>query len=248
LAIYQALILIESTSPLVATIFSDSRSVLDALSSSSFKSCNNYLIPLIRDKYHSLVQGGISIRFAWIPSHLGIPGNERVDSFAKQAAFSGRKPKFKVPFSDFFSRSLRSLKDQSRAFLDSAFLTKGVYYFTNFFQSPPPLKPWFFHLPLSREQVITVSRLRSNHYNFNYCLYRKNIVASSACECGDPRQDINHVIFRCPLTGSKSTKLRFFLSQSVPSSIQDLSPFLKNPSPKLCRLIISFLKSRNLQV
>jgi len=66
-AIYQALILIESTSHLAATIFSDLRSVLDALSSSSLKSCNNYLIPLIRDKYHSLVLRGISIRFAWIP-------------------------------------------------------------------------------------------------------------------------------------------------------------------------------------
>jgi len=242
-----SLILIESTSHLAAIIFSDSRSVLDALSSSLFKSCNNYLIPLIRDKY-SLVQGGISIRFAWIPSHLGIPGNERVDSFAKQAALFGRKPKFKVPFPDFFSRSQRSLRDRSRAFLDNAFLTKGVYYFTNFFQSPPPLKPWFSHLPISREQAITVTRLRSNHYNLNYSLYRKNIVASSACECGDPRQDINHVIFRCPLTGSKSTKLRFFLSHHVSPPIQDLSPFLKNPSPKLCRLITSFLKSRNLRV
>jgi len=88
-AIYQALILIESTSHTTAVIFSDSRSVLDALSSFSFKSCANYLIPLIRDKFHSLSNRGYSIRFTWIPSHIGIPGNERVDSFAKQAASKG---------------------------------------------------------------------------------------------------------------------------------------------------------------
>jgi len=55
-AIYQALILVESTPHRTAVIFSDSRSVLDALSSFSFKSCTNYLIPLIRDKFHSMIE------------------------------------------------------------------------------------------------------------------------------------------------------------------------------------------------
>jgi len=151
----------------------------------------------------------------------------------KQAAFFRRKPKFKVPFSDFFS--LRSLRfflyalyvlSKTKAFLDSAFLTKGVYYFTNFFQSPPPLKPWFFHLPLSREQVTTVSRLfdGSNHYNFNYCLHRKNIVASSACDCGDPRQDINH--FLLPSYRIQIYKVTFF-----PLSRRSLYPSLSKICP-----------------
>jgi len=94
--IYQALILIDSSSSSSAVIFSDSKSVLDALSSLSLKSGSNYLIPLIRDKFHSMTADGTSIHFAWIPSHKGIPGNERVDSLAKQAASNGRKPKFKI--------------------------------------------------------------------------------------------------------------------------------------------------------
>jgi len=84
-AIYQTLIL-ESTSYKAIAVFSDSRSVLNALSSFSFKSCVNYLIPLIQDKYHTLSDRGFFINFAWIPSHSGIMGNERIDSFAKQAA------------------------------------------------------------------------------------------------------------------------------------------------------------------
>jgi len=94
-AVYQALILVESSLYSEATIFSDSKSVLDALSSFSLKSSSNYLIPFICDKFHMMTDNGFIIRLVWIPSHVGIPGNEKADSLAKQAATNSRKPKFK---------------------------------------------------------------------------------------------------------------------------------------------------------
>jgi len=63
-AIYQALILLESLQSNSATIFSNSSSVLDALSSSSKKSNANYLVPLCRGKFQSLVCSGYSINLA----------------------------------------------------------------------------------------------------------------------------------------------------------------------------------------
>jgi len=246
-AIYQALILVESTQHLTAAIFSDSKSVLDALASPSIKACFNYLIPLIRDKFHSMTDRGYSVRLAWIPSHIGILGNEIVDSLAKQAASSGRKPKFKIPYTDFYSDSNRSMKVKNLAFLNNEFLTKGIHFRSLFFRTPPS-KPWFSSLSLPREQIVTVNRLRSNHYNLNYSLYRKNIVASSACECGDSRQDINHIVFRCPLTRAKSVNLRSFLFNHDPPIFQDLFPSIYNPSPKLCRLVSAFLKSCDIQI
>jgi len=90
------------------TIFCDSRSVLDALSSSSKNSNTNYLIPLCRSKFHSLSRLGYSIKLAWIPLHVGIPGNEGVDAL-KQAAINDKKPKFKIPFTDYYAFSSRDL-------------------------------------------------------------------------------------------------------------------------------------------
>jgi len=37
-------------------------------------------------------------------------------------------------------------------------------------------KPWFSRLFLLREQIVLLSRIRSNYYNLNYSLHRKNIV------------------------------------------------------------------------
>jgi len=48
-----------------------------------------------------MTDNGFIIRLAWIPSHVGIPGNEKADSLAKQA--NGRKPKFKVPLTYILS-------------------------------------------------------------------------------------------------------------------------------------------------
>jgi len=159
---------------------------------------------------------------AWISSHRGIPGNERVDSLAKQTASNGRKPKFRIPHTDFYFCS--SMKAKCHASLANDFLIKGTLYFSHFFRIPPPFKPWFSRLSLPREQVITLCRFRLNHYNLNYNLNRKNIVASSACPCGDPRQDINHIIFRCLLTSNKSLKLRHFFLHCNPPIRQDFTP------------------------
>jgi len=81
--------------------------VLDALVSFSTKSCDNYLIPLLRSKFHSLSTFGFHIQLVWIPSHIGIVGNETVDSAAKRAVINKRKPKFKIPHTDLYSSITR---------------------------------------------------------------------------------------------------------------------------------------------
>jgi len=88
-AVYQSLIMVESSGECKAVIFSDSKSVLEAFTSYSAKSYSNYIIPLIKSKFHSLTKSGFLIQMIWIPSHVSIVGNKMADAAAKRAALHG---------------------------------------------------------------------------------------------------------------------------------------------------------------
>ena len=79
---------------------------------------------------------------------------------------------------------------------------KGIYFYNNFFQ-PNLSKPWFFNLPYPRRHIVTINRLRSNHYSLALSLHRKNIITSPSCSCGQIEQNISHILWYCPVTTSQ---------------------------------------------
>jgi len=109
------------------------------------------------------------------------------------------------------SKARDSDVEQYRTYLDEKFKWKGLHY-EQFFR-PQTNKPWF-NKHFFKKKIILINRLRANHYNLNYSLHRKNIVASKACPCGDPTQDINHIIFSCPLISPKADKFITYVANS----------------------------------
>jgi len=106
--------------------------VLDAVTSFSARSSANYIIPLIRSKFHHLRAKGLSIQLVWIPSHVGLPGNESADAAARRAALNGHKPKFKIPYTDMYplaKRSMETVFDPIDPILRKHFERKVLYIF-----------------------------------------------------------------------------------------------------------------------
>ena len=77
-------------------IFSDSLSVLKAMNHTSSK---NQQIQKLLEKSHDILAYK-EIALCWIPSHIGIQGNEMVDKQAK-TSLSIEPTSFKIPFSNF---------------------------------------------------------------------------------------------------------------------------------------------------
>ena len=80
IAIYLAMNIIANHKSSKFIIYSDSKSVLQALQS---KNSSTPLITRLLDKMNTLSKNN-SIILTWIPSHIGIQGNERADRAAKK--------------------------------------------------------------------------------------------------------------------------------------------------------------------
>ena len=82
-------------------IFSDSLSSLQAIIGSHNGSKADVLD--VSEELHRLYLSGKSVEFCWIPSHVGIKGNETVDFLAKRAVTGEIDISIKVNYQDLFS-------------------------------------------------------------------------------------------------------------------------------------------------
>ncbi|KYM96273.1 PREDICTED: uncharacterized protein LOC108779613 [Cyphomyrmex costatus] len=241
-AIYNAMLFILHNGLKRAVIVSDFKSVLETLKGFRNKT-NNYIVCYIRALIEEAKFNNSHITFIWIPSHRGIKGNETADELAKKAIREGIDSNFKVPYSDLYIIPKRQLDRNFEDYLKQSSNHKGEFYFKNCY-SQETKKPWFYDARLSRMLITTMNRLRSNHYNLNHSLYRKNLIDDPSCPCGAPLQDLVHFVFHCPLTESHASPLRTALQELIlEPTIDPYSSIilaLNAASPKLYRLFASF--------
>lgn len=146
----------------------------------------------------------------------------------------------KVPYTDLLHVIREKMYKSYISFMDNSFRNKGIKYAQNYYNHKR--KPWFYKYGLSCPEIVIINHIRSNHYNLNHSLFRKGYISSGACPCGDPFQDINHIIFRCPSTRTKAVNLFKYFKSKFPFFPIDIFPLLVDPPVKLCRLLLAFFK------
>ena len=122
-AILNAIKIIKENNIAVAMIFTDSLSVLEAISSDSQK-YQNYIIYEIRKE---IWQCNAIIKFVWIPSHLNIKGNENVDKLVKDAIRNGSFNNILLPYTDLKGKISRLMRERHFNYIDKIDVDKGVH-------------------------------------------------------------------------------------------------------------------------
>ncbi|XP_044766214.1 uncharacterized protein LOC123322337 [Coccinella septempunctata] len=168
-------------------IFTDSLSSIQSISNIY---SNNPLIQKIQERCHIVkTNKNISTTIIWIPSHVGIEGNEVADQSAKLALSSD------LPITNFQLHSdlkatikLKSLRDWQTKWNSSNNKLHAIQP-----EIDSPLK-----ISLNRKDKIVIRRLRIAHTRLTHG-YLMSSEEHPICEyCRETRLTVEHLLSRCP--------------------------------------------------
>ena len=154
-------------------IFSDSLSVL--LSLHNMKVDNPLILKLL-EKLHHLSCAHKTIYLCWIPSHIGIRGNEAVDMAAKES-LNLDITNSQVPYTD--------LKCHINHFISNKWQERWSSCPDNkLFKIKPTLGEWPPGFRNSRKEEVVLSRLRIGHtyFSHSYILRQEDPPECTACQ------------------------------------------------------------------
>ena len=211
-AIHEAVKFINSTDAPSATIFTDSASATMAIKN------RHHRPPIIYEilrELSNMKSAGSLVTIAWIPSHVGIHGNEVADDLASRARedpLSERIPNILTP-----NELLSSLKTgRAEATLLKMKSTSNNWAVAN--HAHFGTRDWLFHR--DKEVQTALVRLRSGHNGLKAFTghWNRNEAdePDTDCEhtsCIQVRETTEHVLLKCPAYATRRAKLFNTLSR-----------------------------------
>ena len=177
-------------------IFTDSLSSLKAMENDAAN-----IMQDITDLYTKLSKDGINVHFEWIPSHVGISGNEKADSLAKHALslpityhISQNKQEVKR---ENYQQHLRTWQDAWTSSVRGRFL----------FAIQPTVKTKYMCNANNRREESILNRLRVGSCFLNETLYKLNRHANGLCDHCKLPETVPHLLLHCTQFNRERMKL-----------------------------------------
>ena len=215
------------------TIFTDSRSSLSLISSFSSP---HPLVRKIQDWLFRLSARRKKVHFCWIPSHVGIPGNDKVDSLARTALSQDCPQLSSVPASDYSPAFRSFLYHRWQTFWSS--LTNNKLR-----SAKPSIYPWTQPSHSNRRWETALARLRIGHTHLTHS-YLMSRTPQPSCPSWNVTSSLYHFLLLCPTyTQARLTAFPHLSSLSRAPCLADI--LTESPSFSLTNLM-SFLHSTNM--
>jgi ribonuclease HI len=194
-AIRLALDIVDSSNFTSSYIFSDSMSCLQAISNHKFAHPD---ILEILEKCHNLQTNGKLVKFCWIPSHVGIKGNELADSAAKTA--------LQLPISQNLNLIYSDLKRHINTYFIETWQNQWNQTAFNKLQAIKPIigETKLKSVTIRRDEVVLHrARIGHTHLTQSYLLKRENAPECGLCQC---LLTVQHIFLDCPNYAHTRTK------------------------------------------
>ena len=190
-------------------IFSDSLSVLQSLNNRHIEN------PLLLDvllKHNELTELN-RIVFCWLPSHVGIKGNEKADIAAK-SALTLNISDLKIPFTDF--------KPSINTFVHNKWqMSWNAAVFNKLHSIKPSLSEWQPYYRIDRKEEVTLARLRIGHTFITHSFLLKGEDWPLCIPCQEPFS-VKHFLLDC--TDFRIIRSRIYRVNSLKELFDTVEP------------------------
>ena len=198
-------------------IYTDSKSVLLALQN---RDTSSLLITKLLNKLNTLSKNN-NIIFTWIPSHIGIQGNEKEDRAAKKALqIDMCKPK--IPYTDLKPTIKKFISDKWQKSWDNQAQNK-------LHEIQEAIGEWpTGHRSIRREVIPARLRIGHTHITHSHLLKGEDAAVCSTCEV---QLTSKHILLNC--NNFKHIRTKYYQARNLRDIFKNTNPesifnFLKN--------------------
>lgn len=197
-------------------IYSDSLSALQAL---NFNSTHPLVLEIL-EWIFLLNRKNKMIKFCWVPAHVGVTGNERVDEIAKNAITTSAQRDIALPFRDFFPNIRKVIRNKWQEIWGNLNTNKKMLEITN------SVVPWRYNA-MPRRWETALCRLRIGHTRLTHGFLMADHYEPYCDDCLVPLT-VRHLLVECPslgdlrvryLSDSKDGEGQYVLSKILGESV-----------------------------